>query len=314
MGTTVIAKKSIVHAGLLFASGYPPYSSLGTAVSETRYANVADIDWINYIINKYTDNNDKVLFMGSFRPAGIKRKHYFSLSLNKQPILDFAEKVENDDELRKYLLSLGIRHIILDPEGWQDWVKNIVVDEPYNHNIPVREVDLKKIDMFISKWLDTRMESPSGKLMWLSIRFKENERFPEIQFDADDVYEFPYQIKDLAVRMMKNGQMMQSMRLYEILAKIPLVNLAMVEIHNILGTLYLENKMFEHAIKSFSKSLSFSPNYIDAIANRAYAYQSIGQFDLALKDWEKAIALEPADAIFLAQYTKVVNALNLKNK
>lgn len=60
-----------------------------------------------------------------------------------------------------------------------------------------------------------------------------------------------------------------------------------------LAHIYIDRYQFEKAIKVQSITIKKSPNYSEAYASRAYAYNRIGKYDLAEKDLLKALELQP---------------------
>jgi tetratricopeptide (TPR) repeat protein len=49
----------------------------------------------------------------------------------------------------------------------------------------------------------------------------------------------------------------------------------------------------QQAIASFNNAIKLNPQYATAYFNRAYTYEQLGEFDLAVKDYTQAIALDP---------------------
>lgn len=69
-----------------------------------------------------------------------------------------------------------------------------------------------------------------------------------------------------------------------------------------LGQAYVANRQLEDAVYSYSHTLKLDPQYEAAYRERALCYKSLGEYALALKDMEAAIALNEAltkDANFL---------------
>ncbi len=67
-------------------------------------------------------------------------------------------------------------------------------------------------------------------------------------------------------------------------------------IHNNLGNVYLEMENYGAAINSYTQAINLNPNLFTAYFNRALAYSYLGQFQNALPDAQRAMALNPADA------------------
>ena len=50
-------------------------------------------------------------------------------------------------------------------------------------------------------------------------------------------------------------------------------------------------EQFERAVEDYGEAISRNPNYTDAYANRARANTRLGRHNLALTDFERAVAL-----------------------
>jgi len=50
---------------------------------------------------------------------------------------------------------------------------------------------------------------------------------------------------------------------------------------------------YDRAIEDFNKAIALDPNYAKAYTNRGIAYADKGQHDRAIEDYNKAIALDP---------------------
>ena len=59
------------------------------------------------------------------------------------------------------------------------------------------------------------------------------------------------------------------------------------------GSLYLEQKQFDKAIKDFSSLIVIDPSLAEAYYNRSQAYEGKGNKTLALKDLRRAQELNP---------------------
>jgi tetratricopeptide (TPR) repeat protein len=62
---------------------------------------------------------------------------------------------------------------------------------------------------------------------------------------------------------------------------------------NARGFGFLIKKQYDRAIKDFGKAIEVDPNYAAALHNRGNAYRNKGQYGLAIADYDRAIALDP---------------------
>ena len=65
--------------------------------------------------------------------------------------------------------------------------------------------------------------------------------------------------------------------------------------HNARGITYGELGQYHLAIKDFNKAIGLKQDYTDAYYNRGVAYAKLGQYQLAIEDFSKAIVLKPDD-------------------
>lgn len=56
-----------------------------------------------------------------------------------------------------------------------------------------------------------------------------------------------------------------------------------------LGLAYLKKEDYEQATKAFTKAIAILPNLSEGYNNRAYVYQKLGNYDLAIKDYSESI-------------------------
>lgn len=290
----VVSSKRIVFPLAVFLSGSPHYHYIVDNTAGTPYlASIDEMALIHHLVNKHTPKDDRVLFMGSFRSAGIERPHYVAETRAKQPILYFAEQCKDSTELRDKLLSLGIRHIIYDPSGWEKWVKNETVDGP--HNLTVSNEDLQKIEE-LPKIL--RFESWNGRIKWYSITRNSSEYYDPITFDSDDVYLFPFHAAYLARDLHQKGKDEEAFQLLKLIIPYRVHPNVVAEVHDRLGVIYSERKQYEEAIKHFSIAIEQNTKQLHIIRNRALAYEYNIQIDLAIQDWSKLIELNPSNAFY----------------
>jgi tetratricopeptide (TPR) repeat protein len=66
--------------------------------------------------------------------------------------------------------------------------------------------------------------------------------------------------------------------------------------HNNLGLSYFEKEDFEEALNEFTKAIALEPHPFH-LNNRGLAYYHIGQYDSAKRDYDEAIKKNPDDAM-----------------
>jgi tetratricopeptide (TPR) repeat protein len=62
------------------------------------------------------------------------------------------------------------------------------------------------------------------------------------------------------------------------------------------GVAYDNLGQYQPAIKDYNQAISLKPDYAEAFHNRGTIYSEIGQYQLAIKDFNEAIRLQPNDA------------------
>ncbi len=69
----------------------------------------------------------------------------------------------------------------------------------------------------------------------------------------------------------------------------------MVQIYVNRGMAYssLSEPEYQLAVQDFDRALSIAPQYFDAYVNRGIAFASLGQYEQAIADYTKAIAINP---------------------
>jgi tetratricopeptide (TPR) repeat protein len=63
--------------------------------------------------------------------------------------------------------------------------------------------------------------------------------------------------------------------------------------HNARGITYGELGQYQLAIEDFNKAISLKQDYADAYYNRGYAYTNLGQYQRAIEDYNEVIRLKP---------------------
>ena len=69
------------------------------------------------------------------------------------------------------------------------------------------------------------------------------------------------------------------------------------DIHYSNGYGFSKQGLYEQAIKEYDKAIELNPTIAKTYVNRAAAYLQLGQFQQAIQDSDKAIQLDPAQAL-----------------
>jgi tetratricopeptide (TPR) repeat protein len=70
-----------------------------------------------------------------------------------------------------------------------------------------------------------------------------------------------------------------------------------VELYNLQGNAYYAQANYNKAIESYTKALSYDPNFKYALRNRGASYQNQNNTELAIADYEKCISIDPNYAL-----------------
>jgi len=73
-------------------------------------------------------------------------------------------------------------------------------------------------------------------------------------------------------------------------------NPGMALIYNNRGVTYRERENYQQAIKDYDKAIDLDPKFVKTYYNRAITYDILGNYQQALKDYDKAIELDPKEA------------------
>ncbi len=108
--------------------------------------------------------------------------------------------------------------------------------------------------------------------------------------DEDDFSDDPRIVK--AQTMIKKGMMAEAEKIYfAILAKKP-----SAQVYNWLGMLYLKEKRYDKAVRSFTNALKINKTYYKARYNRAIAYSAQDKYEKAVADYKGVISSFEAHA------------------
>ena len=197
-----------------FITGAPVWHYVRTLQTDLKeFASIDEIEWVHELVDRHTQKEDVVLFMGGMRSYGIRRRNYSAMSWGQQPVYFFAEKAKDEKELRDILWGLGIRHILAEPRGWNYWAGGDMVDEPYRHGIPVERSELIKISRFMGDYTVQRFSVPSGGYQWFSILPPDGAPLPKMEFTDEDVYEFPQHYAAMCRKLQDNGESDEASRI-----------------------------------------------------------------------------------------------------
>jgi tetratricopeptide (TPR) repeat protein len=68
-------------------------------------------------------------------------------------------------------------------------------------------------------------------------------------------------------------------------------------VYHLLGLTYFDKGQYNQTIVNLDKAIDLKPNYEDAFATRANAYNNMGQYDQAFADYDKVISLNPNNSL-----------------
>ncbi|MBN2035096.1 MAG: tetratricopeptide repeat protein [Chitinispirillaceae bacterium] len=77
--------------------------------------------------------------------------------------------------------------------------------------------------------------------------------------------------------------------------------------------IYVWQREYDKAIADFTQALRANPGYAMAYTNRGIAYMAVGADDLALRDFEKAITLDPADVTAMERLNQLTHGTQRRN-
>ena len=69
--------------------------------------------------------------------------------------------------------------------------------------------------------------------------------------------------------------------------------------YNNRGVIYLIQKQNDLALADFNKALAINPDMTDALNNRGSLYRTEKKYDLALADFNKALAISPTENAYI---------------
>ncbi len=211
-------KSQVYISAMLLAGSSPMWHWIPSLQTDTQtLASIDEMEQLHGIVNKYSPEDDRVLFMGSVRPAGIRRRHVAAMSFAKQPMMFFAEQSKDEHELKDRLTAGGVRQIVLDVNGWDSWLKGDMVDDPHRHGISISGAEIEKIGRFMRRYAVPRFSTLSQKLVWFSIRPDESDAFPPIALDADDVYRYPASYLNMGAAYANSGREADALMIFRLM-------------------------------------------------------------------------------------------------
>ena len=100
----------------------------------------------------------------------------------------------------------------------------------------------------------------------------------------------PQTLIDSVIELYSNGQIQEALDTAGALIK-DYPNEAIL--YNISGACYASLGQLDVAVKHYEKAIAMKPDYADAHNNLAVTFQELGQLDTALKSYEQALAIKP---------------------
>lgn len=150
---------------------------------------------VSYLINTKTDKNDAVL-LASGNPHFLKRKFIATSDYDKNVIQDFAEQVQDSDQLALKIKEEGYKHIIFEQEFDRIAMENIMRGDIYPGVKTLQVI----FDMF-DKHMDRRLHTPRLWLKWYTFKGGEANAKDVDLFTDDVLTRFPAVSIDYAKKL-----------------------------------------------------------------------------------------------------------------
>ncbi len=257
----------------MILSGYTP-GNFRSYTGESDEA--ADMRWMAYLIESRTPKNEGVLYAGTCYAYGLRRKADFRAPENKDRLHEIAQASENPRKMKVALEALGIRHILLRSDFFQQFEKF-----PMNQ-WPVSAEDIKRIRSFLETEAQFRHASPDKLILWYTLNA--SETFPALTFNQEDAVQFPVKLIEEAYAWYGAGQLEVSRQMGLLALSVPMRPKRSLEIYDLLIAVAEQEKNLDKNRENFLTSLNQMESKITSAGER----KLIGTLYLKLGDPQKA--------------------------
>ena len=227
--------------GLIFSSVKMALYGFSPGNYRTGDQGLDQLRWITHLINRNTDKNEGVIYAGIPYIFGLERPLHASYYLDKELILEYAQRSSDADDLKNMLTQLKVRHLLLR----SDFLKKIR-SEP-NRDMRAEEKDAVKLEEFIGRCAVLRAETPQRYYQWYGLKM--DEPYPKITINLDDVLDYPVSAMEHAGLLFHAGDLDQAERISRMILSAPVVPYVKVYAYLLLGDM-------ERARNNLSEALS----------------------------------------------------------